>query len=244
MLECRSTMMNFLKHLAPNLVTAIALVCGIAAIHAAVTGRPVDGTWWVLWAIVFDKLDGAVARKLKVTSALGAQFDSFSDFTSFGLAPFFVFAGAFGHAANALTVFLGLVFVFGCVLRLAKYNLTGSDNTFFRGVPTPMAAGISCLALNLGLKYAGTVDSYALVYSVLLAIFGILMNLPWLTYQKVGTENTLAMRLFVVVTIFVCFVLMLLRMFPEFLLCVSTAMLIFGPLLRPLTDSRPTESTQ
>ncbi len=231
--------MTVLRRLAPNLVTALALVCGIAAIQAAVSGDPLNGTWWVMWAIVFDKLDGALARWLNTSSALGAQFDSFADFTSFGLAPFFLFEAASGRGVSPLTVLFSFVYVLGCVLRLARYNLDGGEKRYFCGVPSPMAAGIPSLILNISIARGVDIPGHALLFSALLALFGVLMNLPWLTYQKIGTENSRVMKVFVLSVVSFCFVLMLLRRYPEFLLIVSSSMMISGPILRPFTDRRP-----
>lgn len=94
--------------LIPNLLTTLALSCGLASIHfsirAAITRVQLENPdhapslptplhlWeWALAAIlfsaIFDALDGRAARMLRVTSKFGTVLDSLSDFVSFGVAP-------------------------------------------------------------------------------------------------------------------------------------------------------------
>ena len=99
-----------LAALIPNMLTTLALCCGLASIHFsakasvlsarltaqgltedAVRGQ-VLGLWEralaaILFSAIFDALDGRAARLLRVTSKFGAVLDSLSDFVSFGVAP-------------------------------------------------------------------------------------------------------------------------------------------------------------
>ncbi len=91
-----------LAALLPNLLTTLALCCGLASIHFSIRaavlqakGAPLDqieGLWQralgaILLSAVFDALDGRAARLLRVSSKFGAVLDSLSDFVSFGVAP-------------------------------------------------------------------------------------------------------------------------------------------------------------
>ena len=73
--------------LLPNLLTSGALFCGFYAIIAGMQGDFYAGAVAILVAMLFDGLDGRVARMTRTSSAFGAQYDSLSDMVSFGLAP-------------------------------------------------------------------------------------------------------------------------------------------------------------
>ena len=73
--------------LLPNLLTSGALFCGFYSIIAGMQGDFYAGAVAILVAMIFDGLDGRVARLTRTSSAFGAQYDSLSDMVSFGLAP-------------------------------------------------------------------------------------------------------------------------------------------------------------
>ncbi len=94
--------------LIPNLLTALALSCGLASIHFSIRAAILHAQqsagvnmnalvdphyYWqralaaILFSAIFDALDGRAARMLRVTSKFGTVLDSLSDFVSFGVAP-------------------------------------------------------------------------------------------------------------------------------------------------------------
>ena len=74
-----------LRYLAPNLITAASLVFGLVSLSAAHRGDWRLAGWMIIYAVMCDRLDGLVARRLKATSEFGVQLDSFADFLNFGL---------------------------------------------------------------------------------------------------------------------------------------------------------------
>jgi len=146
----------------PNLFTTIALFAGFYAIVQAMSGRFEQAAIAIFVAMVFDGLDGRVARLTRTQSAFGAEYDSLSDMVSFGVAPALVvyvwalkdFAGmkTVDWLGTWLTTKLGWVAAFiycACAaLRLARFNTTLdiADKRFFQGLPSPAAA---CLVAGL-----------------------------------------------------------------------------------------------
>jgi CDP-diacylglycerol--serine O-phosphatidyltransferase len=135
-------------HLADVLTLANA-ACGVAAVFFAMLymGSHSPPHYFAAaaltpGALLFDWLDGRVARWRHTHSALGRELDSLADIISFGLAP-----AALGFAAGLRGVWDWLVLIyFVCcgVSRLARYNVTaerlseGSDKVaFFEGTPIP-----------------------------------------------------------------------------------------------------------
>lgn len=71
----------------PNVFTTIALFAGFYAIVQAMSGRFEHAAIAIFVAMVFDGLDGRVARLTRTQSAFGAEYDSLADMVSFGVAP-------------------------------------------------------------------------------------------------------------------------------------------------------------
>ena len=114
----------------------------------------VGAAWLIFLAMVFDALDGSIARLTKADSAFGAELDSLCDVITFGLVPaYFVKVMAqlkepslFANHPRIALWFTGL-YVMCSILRLARYNvenITGRKGPthFFVGLPTPAAAGV------------------------------------------------------------------------------------------------------
>ena len=140
----------------PNLFTTIALFAGFFSIVQAMSGRFDQSALAIFVALVFDGLDGRVARFTHTQSAFGAEYDSLADMVSFGVAPALViYVWALQDFSNAqnipmlgawVTAKLGWIGAFiycACAaLRLARFNtqLEIADKRFFQGLPSPAAA--------------------------------------------------------------------------------------------------------
>jgi CDP-diacylglycerol---serine O-phosphatidyltransferase len=100
----------------------------------------------ILLAMLFDAIDGQVARLTHGTSEFGAQLDSLCDLISFGLAPAILLVKMcpqFTLTHNGAIWSIAAVFVCCAALRLARFNVemdADDDHTQFAGLPTPAAA--------------------------------------------------------------------------------------------------------
>ena len=145
-----------LKAIIPNSLTMGNLlggsyVCWVAAADETLTDGIVAAVW--LTAMIFDLLDGLVARKLGVDGPLGLQLDSLADIVTGGIAPAFVAYRLLIDDAYVFSGFLELtqlirVFPWAIAIaaayRLARYNVSvseGADGKYFEGLPAP-ASGI------------------------------------------------------------------------------------------------------
>jgi CDP-diacylglycerol--serine O-phosphatidyltransferase len=142
----------------PNLFTTIALFAGFFSIVQAMNGRFEQSALAIFIAMIFDGLDGRVARFTHTQSEFGAEYDSLADMVSFGVAPALVmYVWALNDFATAqnipllgpwLTTKLGWVAAFiycACAaLRLARFNtqIEVADKRFFQGLPSPAAAAL------------------------------------------------------------------------------------------------------
>lgn len=135
-------------HLADWFTLANA-VCGTGALFSIMTYLEVDDVrhvyfacGLVLAALIFDVLDGRIARWRQQASILGQELDSLADVISFGVAPAII---AYGCGMQGLYDRIVLAFFVACgVSRLARYNVTAetlSQGTgkvkYFEGTPIP-----------------------------------------------------------------------------------------------------------
>lgn len=141
--------------LLPAMMTSANLLCGYYAVVASYMGTAEDfnhAAKAIGIAIIFDSLDGRVARMTGTNTEFGVQFDSLADVVSFGVAPA-VLAYAWGvrNVANVVP-WVGrfgwlccLAFLICCAWRLARFNVKGmapGSSKYFVGMPTPAAAGV------------------------------------------------------------------------------------------------------
>jgi CDP-diacylglycerol--serine O-phosphatidyltransferase len=128
----------------PNAITTCALFAGFYAIVQAMNGRFGLAAMAIMVAMVFDSLDGRVARLTRTQSAFGAEYDSLSDMVSFGAAPALVVYEWALKGMGKLGWVAAFVYCACAALRLARFNtnLSVVDKRFFQGLPSPAAAGL------------------------------------------------------------------------------------------------------
>jgi CDP-diacylglycerol---serine O-phosphatidyltransferase len=135
----------------PNLFTTGTLFGGFYAVIAAIDGNFSRAGIGVFVAMLFDGLDGRVARWTKTQSEFGKEYDSLCDMVAFGLAPAIVVYqwgieriadyGQFWYRFGWLAAFFYSV---AAGLRLARFNsrAASADKRYFEGLPSPSAAGV------------------------------------------------------------------------------------------------------
>jgi len=134
-------------YILPNFFTSMNIFCGFYAIISSVNVRFTAAGVSILIAVVFDSLDGKIARATNTTSKFGVEYDSLADLISFGLAPgLMIYLWALKPLCRIgwLAAFLFLI----CgALRLARFNTqTGSvDSNYFVGLPIPAGAGMNAV---------------------------------------------------------------------------------------------------
>ena len=113
---------------------------------------------FVVLALVFDVLDGRIARWRHTASAMGRELDSLADVISFGVAPAcLAYSLGFRGLWDALCL---LYFVVCGICRLARYNITAESMsqeagkvTYFEGTPIP--SSVLLVFVLMGLTWAG-----------------------------------------------------------------------------------------
>lgn len=131
-------------YILPNLFTTAALFSGFFAIVQAMNGKFEVAAVAIFIAMVFDGLDGRVARLTNTQSAFGAEYDSLSDMVSFGAAPALVIYVWALKDMGKLGWIAAFIYCAGAALRLARFNtnIEVVDKRYFQGLPSPAAAAL------------------------------------------------------------------------------------------------------
>ncbi|NMO57027.1 phosphatidylcholine/phosphatidylserine synthase [Actinoplanes sp. TBRC 11911] len=159
-----------------NACTLASLSLGLMAIFLAMHGDVRYAAACLVACVAFDGLDGALARKLGVSSPFGAQMDSLADMCSFGLAAPVVVYASLAHTVPTAAAMVACILVAVCsAIRLARFNVSPKDGKFFTGVPTTMAAAVLALTVLIGLPLPG----FAMVAGVALLAFAMVSSFPY-----------------------------------------------------------------
>jgi len=135
----------------PNIFTSLNLFCGFYSIISSIEGKFITAAVAIIIGVVFDILDGKIARATNTSSKFGVEYDSLADLITFGLAPgimAYLWAlkplGRIGWLAAFLFMACG-------TLRLARFNTqVGSiSSDYFLGLPIPAAAGMAATTVLL-----------------------------------------------------------------------------------------------
>lgn len=179
-----------LIYILPNLFTAGGIFSGMMSLIMSSSGKFEYAAWLILLALIFDGLDGRVARLTKTTSKFGLEFDSLADIISFGVAPAMLLYqycgmdyGRFGMVVS------GLYVVFGAI-RLARFNVMTSDiePSVFIGVPIPTAAVFVSILILLYEKYALHLYVPLLIVTLFVAVL-MVSNIRYPSFKKIDLQK-------------------------------------------------------
>ena len=145
----------------PSLLTLGNAACGFGCITYAAKVGPEPATpndlhfaaMLIFGAMLFDALDGPIARLAKLTSKFGAHLDSLADAISFGVAPAFLMLKFSRGFPPRLLWMIAVLYLLCAVLRLARFNVTCDDDpshSSFCGLPSPAAAGMIASLVIVG----------------------------------------------------------------------------------------------
>jgi len=138
----------------PSIITLSSVFCGFDAIRVASSAQePADfrrAAILIIFAMVFDGLDGRVARMTRTQSAIGIQLDSLADVVSFGVAPAILVYHWSLKQLDTLGLAVAFLYVAAGAIRLARFNVLAASaqedpelsGKYFLGLPIPAAAGV------------------------------------------------------------------------------------------------------
>lgn len=149
-------------YLLPNLLTTCCLFGGFYAIVAAIDGNFDRAAIAIFGAMVFDGLDGRVARLMGTETVFGKEFDSLADMVAFGVAPAIVCyqwgvarIAEYGAAWGRFGWIAAFFYAAATGMRLARFNARAAvqDKRYFEGLPSPSAAAVVAAFIGVAHKY-------------------------------------------------------------------------------------------
>lgn len=195
-------------YLLPNLLTTAGLFSGFFAVVSSMQGKFEAAAIAIFIAMIFDGLDGRVARMTNTQSEFGAEYDSMADMVSFGIAPALV---AYNWGLSGLGKFgwlAAFVFVAGAALRLARFNtqVGVADKRYFQGLASPAAAAVVAGMVWVGTTHDIDGGTYGYIDGLITIVAGLLMvsNFRYSSFKEVdwrGRVSFLAILLVVLVFI-------------------------------------------
>jgi CDP-diacylglycerol---serine O-phosphatidyltransferase len=149
-----------ISKLVPSTLTLLGLASGATAIRFALLGNWTSAVASVVFAMVFDMLDGRAARLLGADTRFGAQLDSLADLVSFGMAPGIIMYSWSLSRMGVAGWIATLIFCAASAVRLARFNVQSvrdegatKADPYFTGLPTPAAACMMLLPLVISFQW-------------------------------------------------------------------------------------------
>jgi CDP-diacylglycerol---serine O-phosphatidyltransferase len=175
---------NEIKKNIPNALTCGNLICGIFGILNVFNDDLIQASIFIGIALIFDWLDGFIARLLHISSPIGKELDSLADMVTFGVLPAFMMLKLIEGSCTTGTCTVGLggfykpyiafaLAVFSA-LRLAKFNVDTRQSHSFIGVPTPANAMVVA-SFPLIMLFHPEFSKYIIQFNVLV-IYCIVMS--------------------------------------------------------------------
>lgn len=151
-------------YILPNTLTLCGMFMGFYSILSSLKGLYVHASWAIIFAMVFDGLDGWVARLTNSTTKFGIELDSLSDLVAFGVAPAVMLYKWALWPFGRIGWSVAFLFMACGALRLARYNVQmgSKESKAFTGMPIPGAATI--------------------VASLVMFYYAVLENIPVMSY--------------------------------------------------------------
>lgn len=218
-----------LIYIIPNLFTAASAFTGVISMLSSVKGDFEKAAIFILISLVFDGLDGRVARLTKTTSKFGAEFDSLADIVAFGVAPAMLFYYSVGiHYGKVGSLLTAMYVVFGAI-RLARFNIMVgvSEPSVFIGVPIPTAAVVLAMWIMMHEKYLFLRNfNFLIILGIALLSFLMVSNIRYPSFKKINLEKQNLLK----VLIYLIMVFSIIYIFPiESITIIITTYLLYGP---------------
>ncbi|MBI4165866.1 MAG: CDP-diacylglycerol--serine O-phosphatidyltransferase [Acidobacteria bacterium] len=255
-------------YILPSIFTVGTLVCGYYAILSTLKGSQLvsAGTDVAMsmmafdaaaqaigWAILFDGLDGRIARLTNSSSDFGREFDSLADVITFGVAPAFL-AYAWGirmvevssatqsiHHLRQAGWIITFMFVICGAARLARFNIDSTklsgDRRHFIGLPIPAAAGVIAAIVHWA-KMPVTEWTIAAVWLGIIGTVALLM-VSRVRYFSFKTIDLRRRRPYVMIIVIGAIVWAIWAFSEYVLLTLALTYGLSGPLARILSRIRP-----
>ncbi len=170
--------MNYLA----NFLTGLSLAGGFMAVIFSLESHFTYASWAIIVSVIFDGLDGQLARRNPVPSEFGKELDSLVDVVSFGIAPSVLGYIFIYRHFNFLAISVLFIYLVCSVMRLAEYNITPKEKltNYFYGLPTTISGGVVASFILLYRKYTRPPPPFIFLLIVLCLSFLMVSKVKYL----------------------------------------------------------------
>ena len=217
-------------HILPSLFTTGNVFCGFYAFVAVLNEQFYFAAWAIVAGMIFDGLDGRIARLTKTTSAFGEQYDSLADIITFGMAPALLAYSWVLKPFGRLGWMAAFLFLLCAALRLARFNVTKPEirSEHFVGLPSPASAVvIASIVIAFEDLFATRMNPFIMVMVVYALAFLMVSNIKYPAFKQFDFKKRVVFSRFLFVILFI-YVLATIPRVALFILGVTYA--IIGPI--------------
>jgi CDP-diacylglycerol--serine O-phosphatidyltransferase len=238
-------------YLLPNILTTGCLFSGFYAIVAAIDRNFANAGIAVFVAMVFDGLDGRIARLTRTETTFGKEYDSLADMVAFGLAPAIVTyqwgvvrIAEFGKEWGRFGWLAAFFYAVAAALRLARFNArsASADKRYFEGLPSPSAAATVAgfVWFSTGIREPGLVGLIAAFLVTVAAGLLMVSSFSYPSFKQFDMDRRIKRAYMIIVPLF--FVLVALDP-PTMLLSMFATYAASAPVLWAVRRIRRTSRT-
>ena len=217
-------------HILPSLFTTGNVFCGFYAFVAVLNEQFYYAAWAITIGMIFDGLDGRIARLTKTTSAFGEQYDSLADIITFGMAPAFLAYSLVLKPFGRLGWMAAFLFLLCAALRLARFNVTKPETRshYFIGLPSPAAAVVvASIVIAFEDLFATRMNPFIMVMVVYTLAFLMVSNIKYPAFKQFEFKKRVVFSRFLFVILFI-YVLATIPRVALFILGITYA--VIGPI--------------
>ena len=231
-------------HILPSLFTTGNVFCGFYSMVAVLNEDYYFSAWAIAIGMIFDGLDGRIARLTKTTSAFGEQYDSLADIITFGMAPAFLAYAWVLKPFGRLGWMAAFLFLLCAALRLARFNVTKPEirSECFIGLPSPAAAiVIASIVIAFEDLFATRINPFIMVMVVYALAFLMVSNIKYPAFKKFDFRKRVVFSRFLFVILFL-YVLATIPRVALFVLGITYA--VIGPISLFMTNKKLESESQ
>lgn len=187
--------MRSIRYIIPSIFSLLALFSAYSAVLLSLEKQFINGAYFIIAAMIFDSLDGRVARMLNATTKFGASLDSLVDMMAYGISPAIMMYCWSLHVFDRIGYLIAFLMCACAGLRLARFNIMidTQDKRFFRGLSSTMAGGfvvsfiLCCTQFNLH----GQIVDIAAIFITLLSAALMVSNFKFYSFKAIDKYKKL-----------------------------------------------------
>lgn len=191
---------SMLEHIInpPNIITSASVFCGFYSLALISTNVSIDedslykAALAIVFAGLFDGMDGRVARITHSESDFGIQYDSLADVISFGVAPAFLLYKWGLHSLGIYGIFISFFYIMSGAMRLARFNINTKkiSSKWSQGITITESGGLVAMLIIAHHRLDwGTIPSFGIACITILLSCLMMSNIRFRTFKDIHINH-------------------------------------------------------